>query len=557
MSSAFTAKGEVKPVTDLVVGEVVVDTRMYPDGYYVVVRSRKVKKEMEGSKGGSAAWVEVNVKGKGKELDGEMYLRLGGVSSASGEASATTAKPATNPTPSAESSGDNGQQAGSDEERFLPLAYSIHTMPASPMHSSSLITEGGAVRHILRFSLPTAQYQVSSVKDPLTGELRTGPKKPLWLRVLEGLDEEEVKPQADEEGIDQDAPEGSDETAASKSARLQGAVVEIEVLPLSKASDDKDKEEKKKKRIKKVKVNDVEIPVVGEKESLTSLGREELLDDRIAKMSILLRTPNESEALPEELRLPIAIADDLVDPAVRGDSASTDASGLVGTSSVYLHPDGVGSKGPTGRGGGDAGGIGGEDKPGLPQASTASASTGSGGVVTSSGPGYSGGWGGLWSTYRFGFGRGAGAGGSLDKSGSEPPRKLEGEIGEGAKAGGDTTQLPTGEVAGGGAVSAESEAQETEPSPSSGAVQVQSVQKGLYPLSTVIIVALIAFLIGSLLRSLLSPADFIYVVSNVQEAEEANKVTAGGGWREIRRLLEIKYILGGWDFQVAAVRRHM
>ncbi|KAJ2930041.1 hypothetical protein H1R20_g7047, partial [Candolleomyces eurysporus] len=404
MSSAFTAKGEVKPVTDLVVGEVVVDTRMYPDGYYVVVRSRKVKKEPKGSKGGSAAWVEVNAKGKGKELDGEMYLRLGGVSSTSGEASATIAKPSTNPGGSSNSqgsSGDDGQQAGGDEEKFLPLAYSIHTMPASPMHSSSLITEGGAVRHLLRFSLPTAQYQVSSVKDPLTGELRTGPKKPLWLRVLEGLDEEEVKPQADEDGIDQEAPEGSDETAASKLARLQGAVVEIEVLPLSKASDDKDKEEKKRKRIKKVKVNDVEIPVVGEKESLTSLGREELLDDRIAKMSILLRTPNESEALPEELRLPIAIADDLVDPAVRGDSASTGTSGLLGTSTVYLHPDGDGSKGPTGRGGGDAG------------------------------------------------------------------------------------------------------------------------------------------------------------VSNVQEAEEANKVTAGGGWREIRRLLEIKYILGGWDFQVAAVRRHM
>jgi hypothetical protein len=72
----------------------------------------------------------------------------------------------------------------------------------------------------------------------------------------------------------------------------------------------------------------------------------------------------------------------------------------------------------------------------------------------------------------------------------------------------------------------------------------------------VVIVALIAFLIGSLLRSLLSPADFIYVVTNMREAEEANKVT-GGGWREIRRLLEIKYIFGGWDFQIAAVRRHM
>jgi hypothetical protein len=139
---------------------------------------------------------------------------------------------------------------------------------------------------------------------------------------------------------------------------------------------------------------------------------------------------------------------------------------------------------------------------------------------------------------------------------------LDGEIGEGgegAKVSGDTTQLGDGEAvkvaeAGGGA---ESVAPETGSSPSSTLVQASSVQSGLYPLSTLVIVALIAFLIGSLLRSLLSPADFIYVVSNVQEAEEANKVTAGGGWREIRRLLEIKYVFGGWDFQVAAVRRHM
>lgn len=77
---------------------------------------------------------------------------------------------------------------------------------------------------------------------------------------------------------------------------------------------------------------------------------------------------------------------------------------------------------------------------------------------------------------------------------------------------------------------------------------VESAPAALYPLSTVVIVALIAFLIGSLLRSLLSPADFFYVVS---DAEDQNV-----GWREIRRLVEVKYIMGGWDFQIAVVRRH-
>lgn len=74
-----------------------------------------------------------------------------------------------------------------------------------------------------------------------------------------------------------------------------------------------------------------------------------------------------------------------------------------------------------------------------------------------------------------------------------------------------------------------------------------------YPMSTVLVVAVIAFLIGSLLRSLLSPADFIYVVTDLKDAEEANN---GVGWREMRRLVEMKYVVGGWDLQVAVVRRH-
>ena len=73
----------------------------------------------------------------------------------------------------------------------------------------------------------------------------------------------------------------------------------------------------------------------------------------------------------------------------------------------------------------------------------------------------------------------------------------------------------------------------------------------MYPLSILLVVALIAFLIGSLLRSLLSPADFIYVVTDIKDAEEVS-----AGWREIRRLVEVKYIVGGWDFQIAVVRRH-
>ena len=74
----------------------------------------------------------------------------------------------------------------------------------------------------------------------------------------------------------------------------------------------------------------------------------------------------------------------------------------------------------------------------------------------------------------------------------------------------------------------------------------------MYPLSTVVIVALIAFLVGSLLRSLLSPADFVYVVTDEKEMGSVG----GAGWREMKRLLEVKYVVGGWDFRIAVVRRH-
>lgn len=77
-----------------------------------------------------------------------------------------------------------------------------------------------------------------------------------------------------------------------------------------------------------------------------------------------------------------------------------------------------------------------------------------------------------------------------------------------------------------------------------------------YPLSTLIVVALIAFLMGSLLRSLISPADFIYVMPDSELSAGMGGEEGGAGWREIRRLVEVKYLVGGWDFQVAVVRRH-
>lgn len=78
-----------------------------------------------------------------------------------------------------------------------------------------------------------------------------------------------------------------------------------------------------------------------------------------------------------------------------------------------------------------------------------------------------------------------------------------------------------------------------------------------YRLSTVIFIALISFLFGSLLRSLLSPADFIYFTNSRDDSEIMRHDSAPGhvGWREVRRLVELKHSAFGWDFVLAVVRR--
>ncbi|THH06236.1 hypothetical protein EW145_g4220, partial [Phellinidium pouzarii] len=92
---------------------------------------------------------------------------------------------------------------------------------------------------------------------------------------------------------------------------------------------------------------------------------------------------------------------------------------------------------------------------------------------------------------------------------------------------------------------------------------VRSVAARRFSISTLIAAMLIAFLLGSLLRSLLSPADFIYVVTDLGDVPSGVTRAPGGGlgtvepgWREIKRLVEVKYMVGGWDFQIAVVRRH-
>ncbi|TFK21777.1 hypothetical protein FA15DRAFT_597274 [Coprinopsis marcescibilis] len=318
MSSAFTSRGEVKPLKDLVVGEVVVDTRLYPFGYTVSVRTRAVRRRRKKVVGAAVVGlstvkdeskeicleVDGKDKGKGRESTGkDTFLKLGAlrkdistttidtttnVSSIVKSSSSTSSSSGNASTPQ-NSQGATTVTPGDEDFDYLPMSYAIHNMPSSPLHSSSLNAEGGTTRHLLRMTLPTAQYWVSSVRDPLTGEVRKGPKKPLWMEILDGS----AKVWKAEDGEQETADvvgDGDEEEPTEVPARLRGFVVDVEIRPVVVVADEKkDDKDKKKKSMKKIKVNGVSVQVVGEKESLTSLGREELLDDRIAAMGVLSR----------------------------------------------------------------------------------------------------------------------------------------------------------------------------------------------------------------------------------------------------------------------------
>jgi len=188
-SSVFTLRGEVRPFTDLLLAEIIVDSKLYADGYAVHLKSR-IRDETK-------------------------HVPL---------------HPPTDDTAA---------------NRVLPIAHTVYTMPSSPLHSSGLNTDR-PTRHLLRLTLPTAQYQISTVQDPLTGEIQSAPPKPQWL-----LDLQE-----------------------------HGALVDIDIRPAEPSS---------KRSAKFVTVDGTLVTVVNEKESLTLLGRDELLDDRISKLAVLSR----------------------------------------------------------------------------------------------------------------------------------------------------------------------------------------------------------------------------------------------------------------------------
>jgi hypothetical protein len=296
------------------------------------------------------------------------------------------------------------------------------------------------------------------------------------------------------------------------------AVVEVEIRGVTALVGG----EKRKVRGAKVK---------NEKESLTALGRDELLDDRVSKMVLLSRIIGDTEdslvPIPEELKAPIAVSVDLLDSSYlstfpnlqEGAGHDKEREGLGHDNESATEESGSGTRTPQ---------------------ETSSYTPGS----TSLAPGNLSSTGllGFFQTNPFMSRFGAKASLPVD-SAQNGGENSSSTCSDGTQSGLSSRKpssvsikdLPGGYASANGS------------SPS----EIQQLQDKLnatksYPLSTLIIVALISFLMGSLLRSLVSPADFMYVTSE----------DASAGWREIRRLFEMKYVYGGWDLQVAIVRRH-
>lgn len=122
----------------------------------------------------------------------------------------------------------------------LPISCTCHVLPSTPLHSSGLIVDSPP-RHLLRFTLPTAQYEFAA-NESMSSQL---PVKPAWLMDLEA----------------------------------NGAVVEIVVFPAVGGG-------QKGKGL--VVVDGTSVEIMSEIDSIRCL-RRELENERVSNMPILSR----------------------------------------------------------------------------------------------------------------------------------------------------------------------------------------------------------------------------------------------------------------------------
>jgi len=333
-----------------------------------------------------------------------------------------------------------------------------------------------------------------TIEDPLTGEMRNATEKPPWLIQLEE----------------------------------SGAYVEIQIEPFKSALNDN--------AGLNVTVDGETKEVLGEKQSLSAIGRAALEGEMEKRASLHRYRESEGDPLPKILKIPLAVAYHLraelpkAKPSGAEESVSSERGGDVKADASPQASDEAGND--TVKDEKKAGGL---NEP--PTASSFMQMLHS------------------YSKPLFLFSNGSGnSAATRSGDGADSTSRTGNESPPGSKTPTSGDGTGSKDAVDGGKVQSSTLMQLTRRNPSQGFGRRSSgsqAERPMYPMPTVIIVAVISFLIGSLLRSLLSPAEF------VAEMPSGGEGTGQGGyeWREIKRLVEIKYLVGGWDFVVAVVRR--
>ncbi|KAL0581551.1 hypothetical protein V5O48_000480 [Marasmius crinis-equi] len=435
---------------DFLVGEWVIDMKLYPEGYEVLVRTR-VHRESS------------------RAIDDLIGLE--------------------------------SVFAGEKEKVAFPFVYGIHQLPHSlgiDSAKSVEVEEDQPTKHLLRVTLPTGEFlknhrqpQQEPITDPLTGEIRE-PKEvetPKWLEVL---------------------------------ALEAGVIVGVSIRPSSSGK-------KGSKRRKQVVVFDdtcdeggKELDVVDEKDGHAR-------EETYGVDGVIERVKSEPETVPIGFEKPLAISETLVDRAALDANTSSEVTSGAG-------PNVTGSAG--------------DETPGSPnpQEGAAGESKGESGILSRS-PSTNA----LAATAqslvqtanggKSGFlGIGRGLGSFLQMSSRSPSRS-------GSTSNKDAEKPDTG-LAHDAVASHEMHATQN---------LIMTAQRTVkQDWWMFMIVGLIAFLLGSFMRSLLEPTDFVYVAtsSSLSLTSAGTHFAGGSEWREVKRVVELP-AGGRWDLWIGFVRRRV
>ncbi|KAL0071320.1 hypothetical protein AAF712_001176 [Marasmius tenuissimus] len=395
---------------------------------------------------------------------------------------------------------ENGNK--DQDKPVFPFSYSIyrlpHTLGIDALGASTKpVPKGGEeeeqpTKHLLKMNLPTGEYMKSyrqpqePIKDPLTGEMRE-PKEVETPKWLSALQTPEV------------------------SGRAQSVIVGLTIRPSSNG--------KKIKRRKKVLVFDdsseggKELDVVDEKDDH---GREtgHNVD------GVIERLRNEPDTIPFGLSRPIAISQTLVDRAAVEAEASKQADLARSSAAGGDGNETSGSPNPQEGEGGEAKG----DSVALSRSSSTNAIAAAAQNLTQPLNGGKSGF----------LGMGLGLGSFLQMSSRRSSRTGTG--------GNKVTENSDTDSEHGGVANFDSRATENLITTAQ-----RTVQQDWWMF---MIVGLIAFLLGSFMRSLLEPTDFVYIAPSSADASFAS----GSEWREVKRVVELPSG-GRWDLWIGFVRR--